>query len=269
MPSIDVDGYRKTFEQQLKKSKPSTRTGGDLASQVAGHIGVASDREAPVADRLASLRALAGLEFLGPRFSPFRADYVAALRELATDSRATVRRSALESLALRKDPEGRTLLIRGLERPADALVSEAVALQYLGHDDHGDVVPLARKVYRRASGAARQEALRILATDPGSATLLKRLMADKEERSSIRRLSASALRDLDPDAFEKTARKIVADDGEFNEIRSTVLTALSQQAPDRPADLKLIERVKVLNKRTRSPAMRSSSALFLDAHDTS
>lgn len=270
MPAIDVDEYRKAYEQRLKKAAVTTAEAAepaddDLAAEVTNLIEVASNRKAPLVERVSALRKLGGLEFLGPRFSPFNAVYVAALRTLATDPRATLRRAALESLALRKDPEGRELLIRGLEKPADALVPEAIALQYLGHDDHGEIVPLARKVYRRSKGAAREEALRILATDPESEPTFKRLLNDKKEVSSIRRLSASALQDLNPAAFEKAARRIVVDDSEFNEIRSTSLTALSQQA-DSPADSKLVEQVEALHQRARSPAVKSSSARFLDAH---
>ena len=271
MATIDVDAYRKKYERELKKkARPSARraikpAADDPTAQVPDLIAVASDRTAPVKKRLSALRTLGELEFLGPRFSPFQADYVALLRALAVDPRATVRRAALERLAFRKDPEGRELLIRGLEKPAEALVPEAVALQFLGHDDHGEIVPLARKVYRRATGAAREEALRILATDPGSEPMLKRLLKDKTEVSRIRRLSASALQDLNPDAFEKAARRIVTDDDEFNEIRSTSLAALSRQAPDVRADAKFVNQVAAIHARTRSPRMKASSSRLLDA----
>lgn len=273
MAATDVDEYRKKYQQELNQARPGAAPAAepaadDLAAQVADLMGAARDRKSPVEQRLSALRALGELEFLGPRFSPFQADYVALLRALAVDPRATVRRAALERLALRKDPEGRDLLIAGLENPADALVPEAVALQFLGHDDHGEIVPLARKVYRRATGAAREEALRILASDPGSESMLKRLLKDKSEVSSIRRVSASGLQNLNPDAFEKAARQIVADDDEFNEIRSTSLAALSRQAPDVHADAKFVEQVASLHARTRSPAMKSSSSRLLDALDT-
>ena len=273
MPAINVADYRKHYEQQLSQVTPAAAKGADaapdhddLAETFARLVAAASDRGAPVDRRVSALQELAALEFLGPRFSPFKVEYVATLRTLATDRRATVRRSALESLALRKDPEGRALLVRGLEKPAEALVPEAIALQFLSHDDHGEVVPLVRRVYRRSKGAARAEALRILANDPESEALLKRLMTDKSEKSGIRRLSASALQHLNPDTFEKAARRIVADDSEFNEIRSTSLTALSQRASDRPANAQLVEQVTALHKSARSPALKASSARFLDAH---
>ena len=87
---------------------------------------------------------------------------------------------------------------QGLQNPEEALVSEAKAIQFLGYDDHAELVPLARQVYQRSTGAAREEALRALATDPQSEKLLTRLLKDKSERSSIRRISASGLQSLNP-----------------------------------------------------------------------
>jgi hypothetical protein len=292
MAAIDVDEYRKRYQRSVEAATPkgrprgssttgrSGRTGlaaaadtaagpGDIGTQVQGLLATALDRTHPVDDRLAAIQALSALEFQGPRFSPYQAEYVDALRTLATDPRATVRRSALEQLAFRQDPYARDLLTHGLEKPADALVPEAVALQYLGHDGHGDAVPIARKVYRRATGAAREEALRILATDPKSEAMLERLMKDKDEKSAIRRLSAAALQELNPERFDRAARRIVADDDEFNEIRSTSLTGLAMQAPaDAPAaDDTFVQTVAELHKSTRSPAVKASTTNFLRASD--
>ncbi|HKY14919.1 MAG TPA: hypothetical protein VJM33_08325 [Microthrixaceae bacterium] len=287
MPAIDVDEYRNRYEQELERTRTqSTRTKGarsytdgepgdfiavddardDLGPRVAQLLAVATDRDRKIDDRLDALQALSALEFLGARFSPYRAEWVSTLRTLAEDPRATVRRSALEQLALRQDPHARELLLTGLDKPASALVPDAVALQFLGHDGHGDAVPAARKVYRRSKGAAREEALRILATDPGSAAMLERLMKDKSEKSSVRRISAAALQDLDPSRFEKAARRVVADDDDFNEIRSTSLTglALRRTAESAPDDA-LVQTVTKLHSSSRSPAVKASASRFLAA----
>ena len=71
------------------------------------------NREEPVAVRMAALQALAALDFLGPRFAPFRADYKQALRDVATDPEPELRESALELLAIDKDPYAQELLVRG------------------------------------------------------------------------------------------------------------------------------------------------------------
>lgn len=281
MPAIDVDEYRKQLELKLGAAEPAKASRAlamaadpvaagaeddELAARVNDLIARAAARKSKVAERLDALAGLGSLEFLGPQFSPFQAEYTRLLRKLSIDPRATIRRRALERLALRQDPDARDLLIRGLEDPKSALVPEAVALQFLGHDDHGDVVPLAHRVFERASGQAREEALRILATDPSSESLLARLMTDKDEFSSVRRLSATALQELSPETFGTTARQIVVDDDDFNEIRSTALTALSLQTPVHAVDADLVNRVAELRDRSRSPRLKASSKRFLDTH---
>jgi hypothetical protein len=288
---MDVERYRKRYEAELAKasapkrsraaapaarSTPAARAEAlraapldeeNLADQVGELFATVLDRKEPVAVRLAALQALGAFDFLGAKFDPFRADYKEALRQLATDPRRSIRERALERLAVDKDPYAQDLLTRGLEQPEEALVSEARAMQFLAYDDHAELAPLARKVYKRASGVAREEAVRVLATDPGSEKLLARLMKDKEEKSSIRRISAAGLQSLNPDAFERAARKIVADDDDYNEIRATSLAALAhgRETRDTPADPKFAETVQAVAKKTRSTALRSSSKRYLRA----
>lgn len=292
---MDIERYRKRYESELAKAaapkrqravtraSKATATGKasaaaraaaikaapvdaeDLATRVPELLATLRDRKEATSVRAAALQVLGALDFLGPRFSPFRADYKQALREIATDPRATLRESAIELLAIGKDPYAQELLVRGLERPEEAVVSEARALQFLGYDDHADHAPLARKVYNRATGAAREEALRMLATDPTSERLFTRLLKDKSEKSNIRRISASGLQSLNPGAFERAARRIVADDDDYNEIRATSLAALAhgREARDKPADPKFVDTVQKLTDSTRSTALRSSSRRYL------
>lgn len=291
---MDVPEYRKRYEAELAKAaqpkargraarraltaqkRPSAAARAkaiaaaplqeeSLAEQVAELLATLSNREEPRTVRMAALQALGALDFLGPRFAPFRADYKQALREVATDPERELRESAIELLAIDKDPYAQELLVRGLKQPEDALVPDAKAIQFLGYDDHGEIIPLVRQVYKRAKGPAREEALRVLATDPRSERLFTRLLKDKSEMRSIRRLSASGLQSLNPEAFERTARRIVADESEDNDIRATSLSALAhgREAREKPADPKLVETVQKLSEKTRSPAMRSSIQRFL------
>jgi hypothetical protein len=289
---VDVDQYRKRYEAELAKAAPPKKRGRalaadepaspaaranaikaaplereDLAARVTELLAILRDRNEPLTVRLAALKTLGALDFLGPRFAPFRADYKQALRDVATDPQRKLRESALERLAMDKDPYAQELLVRGLNEPKEALVSEAKALQFLGYDDHADIVPLARRVYDRATGAAREEALRVLATDPQSEKLFARLLKDKSEKSSIRLISVSGLQSLNPEAFERAARRIVADDSDFNEIRATSLAALAhgREAREKPADPKFVDTVQKLGEKTRSPAMRSSIRRYLQS----
>jgi hypothetical protein len=288
-----VDRYRKQIEAELAKATaeaPTRRrarpTAADtpkdararadaittapldlerLADRVAELLATLRDRKEAATVRMTALQALGALDFLGPRFDPYRAEYLQALRELTADSSSRLRERALELLAIKKDPYAQTLLVHSLEKPDEAVVSEARAMQFLAYDDHAELAPLARRVYKRSTGAAREEALRVLATDPSSVKLLTRLLRDKSETSSIRSISASGLQSLDPEAFERSARRIVADESDFNEIRATSLAALAhgRETHDRPPDPKFVETVEKLTAQTRSSALRASSRRFL------
>ena len=271
---MDVAKYRERYEARLAKAttrmEESTATPfgqQNLEEQVPDLLATLRTRDKSVADRAAALEALAALDFLGPRFAPFRADYKEALRDVATDQPRELRAEALELLAIHKDPYAQELLVQGLQEPKNALVPEAKAIQLLGYDDHAEVVPLVREVYERTTGPAREEALRVLATDPDSEQLLARLLKDKSEKRSIRQLSASGLQSLNPEAFDKTARKIVADEDDYNDIRATALAALAhgREARETPVDQKLVETVQQVGESTRSPSIRSAARRFLQS----
>jgi hypothetical protein len=271
---MDVAKYRERYEAQLAKAAAGAEESmaapaeeQDLEPQVADLLATLRNRDAPVDDRTAALESLAALDFLGPRFAPFRAGYKEALRDVATDKSPELRVRALELLAIGRDPYAQELLVQGLQTPEDALVPEAKAIQLLGYDDHAEVMPLVREVYERATGAAREEALRVLATDPESEQLFARLLKDKSEKRSIRELSASGLQSLNPDAFDKTARKIVADDDDYNDIRATAIAALAhgREARETPLDPKLVETVQKVRDSTRSRSIRSAAGRFLQS----
>jgi hypothetical protein len=247
-----------------KAEKTAQREHDELAALVAELLAALLDRKQSVTARMEALQGLAALDFLGPRFDPFRADYKQALRTLATDPSAALRERSLDLLALQKDPWAQDLLVKGLRQPDEAAVSDARAIQFLGYDDHhADVVPLARELVKRSTGPAREEALRVLGSDPQSEPLFRRLMKDKSEKSSVRQLSASGLQSLNPELFEKEARKVVTDDSDYNEIRATSLSALAHGRPPGapPPDPKFVQQVESIT--TRSPAVRASIDAYL------
>jgi hypothetical protein len=246
--------------------KTAQREHDELEADVAELLAALGNGKLPVTDRMNALQDLAALDFLGPRFDPFRVDYRQALRDVATGRSAKLRDRALELLALVKDPWAQDLLVKGLKQPEAAPVSEARAIQFLGYDDHhAEVVPLARQMVKQSTGYAREEALRVLGSDPNSEPLFTRLLKDKSEKSSVRQLSASGLQSLNPEAFEKEARKIITDDSDYNEIRATSLTALTHGRPrgSPPPDPKFVD--KVQNITTRSPRVRASIQNYVRA----
>jgi hypothetical protein len=168
-------------------------------------------------------------------------------------------------LAIEKDPEAQALLIKGLEDESAALVPPAVALQFLSYDDHGSYAPTVRKLVERTTDEqVRQEGLRLLATDPKSEKMFQGLLADKGEKSGVRRLSAVALQQMNPAKFEKVARAIVDDDDDFDEIRATSLSALThvREFAKSRSDATLAAKADELKTGSKG-ALKSAAAQFL------
>lgn len=220
----------------------------------------------PTQVREAALTALKAASFLGPRFAPFRAEYMQVLRDVAIDAEPSLREDALEVLAMEKDAYGQELLLRGLRDPAQALVPPAKAIQLLGYDVHAEFAPVVRDLLRKASDTAtREEAVRLLAADPGSKALIEDLLTDRSQSGSVRALSATALQMLDPQSFEAAARKIVADDNEDDDLRATCLGALTHVGDDQQTreDAEFLRRVETLESTTPSETLRASAARFV------
>jgi hypothetical protein len=180
-------------------------------------------------ERLNALRLLKAASFGNAGFDACRPAFLAALRKAASEGDEALRRAALDILANHKDDSARALLIEGLRDETKALVPPAVALGLLARDDHGSAIAFARRFLESDSGRhVKEQAVRLLAADPGSHDLLARLMRDKEQFREVRRASAVALRGLNPDAFVAHARDILADGSDFKEIRATLRGAFER-----------------------------------------
>jgi hypothetical protein len=135
----------------------------------------------------------------------------------------------LDILAGKGDDFARQKLTEGLRGIGEALVSPAVALGLLARDDHASVRDIAHRFLEGNHDAhTKAQAVRLLGSDPAETLTLLRLMQDKSEFREVRRASAVALRALDPDAFVRNARSILADHSDFQDIRKTVSGALAR-----------------------------------------
>ncbi|QND65438.1 hypothetical protein HB777_17035 [Mesorhizobium loti] len=239
---MNVKEYRRQVEAELNAKAASNARVSDFSAKVVVGADTPDIRAAvsgenwdeaikqladPKLDEEARLVALQFLQagtFLGARFAPYRAKYLAALRTAATSADdAELRHSALDILANLKDDFARQKLMDGLQGAGTALVSPAVALGLLARDDHGSISTLARDLLKSSTDVhTREQAARVLGSDPSAKNLLSELMTDKTEFSAVRRASAVALRNLDPGEFETNARSILADHGDFGEIKATV-----------------------------------------------
>lgn len=272
---MDVRQYRRQYEAELAAHTATARTASRLGGAPESGPGdrvqhllatLRNDKESASA-RLAALDGLKAAQFLAARFAPYHADFLAALREVArpgTDPELC--EAALETLALEKDSYAQDVLRRGLTDPKAALVSPAKALQFLSHDDHSGAVELARDIFQRTTDlGTKEEALRVLASDPKSADLLTGLIKDKSQPRSIRALSATGLNFLSPEKFVEAARAIAPDDHDYDDIRATVIGALANLADGGhvPKDQSFVQRVQEIGAKTASANVRSAVGRFM------
>ena len=226
---------------------------------------VLTNRTDPAGLRLAALRVLQELSFSSGLFQTRRADYLAALREVVSDADAGLREPALEILALKKDEYAQRILLNGLRTPSEALVPPEKAIQMLGYDVHAEHYPILRELLANPpNAAAKEEAVRALAGDPGSQQLLADLLTDKAEGLEVRKLSALALGALAPEAFARHAKRIVADDDDEDDL-PTVLTSLTSSGDQKALrdDAEFQQHVERLRARSSSGAAGRAAASFL------
>jgi hypothetical protein len=218
--------------------------------------------------RLAALRTLRTTAFLGEKFAPFRADFLEALRHLTQPGiDPQLCKDALSFLAAEKDATAQDQLRRGLQEPSSALVSPATALQLLGFDDHANLAEIATQVFHKAADdlAAKEAALRLLATDAKSQDLFANLLQDKSQPRSLRALSATGLNFLNPQKFAELAENIVKDHSDFEDIRASALgalvnTPLHQVVRDNAG---FLDEVKNLSAQTPFDNLRAAAGRFL------
>jgi hypothetical protein len=227
-------------------------------------IGLLGDSAGPAVLRLAALRVLQQSSFSGPAFYQKRPEFLAALRAVIDDQDASLRQEALEILAQNYDEYVQRRLLEGLEDSSQALVSPEKAIQLLGYDIHAEHYPILRDIVQNPpSPEAKEEAVRLLATDPTSKELLTSLLKDKDERREVRNASAAALKSLAPEEFEEQAKEIVLDDDEYDDIRATAINALTLFADQEALDPELIGRVEQLSEEAPSEKVERTANRFL------
>lgn len=240
------------------------------AGDIGAMIATLRDPAADPAARLNAIDAIGAARFMGPQFAPYEEQYRDALRQVATDPNEQVRRRALEVLALEGDGFARDLLVESLRGPDQTLVSDAKAIQLLGHDAHGDYAPLVRDMIERGvDDAALAEGLRLLASDPASAEMFQTLLSDRSAPRFVRKLAAKGLQVVKPEAFEAAAREIVADDDEDDDLRAAILSALGHagdQAAAR-ADPDFAARVGEVAESTPSENLRETAQQFIKSSE--
>lgn len=214
--------------------------------------------------RLAALRQLGSAEFQPAAFAPFHADYVAVLRDLATDADKAIRVAALERLTSAGDREAQKLLLEGLQKPRKALVPRAKAVQLLARDDHGAGLGIFRDLAATATGKVRDEALRALAGDTRSASMFEAIAADKAEKPAVRQIATVNLKNVSKTRFTKLARKLALDDRDDDQVRAAAISAIAhtKDVADKFASPRFTKALKAAGLSSRSRALKSSIDRF-------
>lgn len=275
---MDVKDYRKAYEAELATEAPSDATSpltealgpanhAELSEKIPALLATLRDAAQSIAVRLAALKALSACRFLGEEFAPYRVDFLNTLRQILHGGDPQLYGRALAILAAEKDSATQDLLRRGLQQPHSATVPAATALHLLGFDDHADIAELAREVFHKAKDdlAAKEAALRVLATDAKSQDLFASLLTDKSQPRSLRALSATGLNVLNPQKFAELAESIVKDHGDFEDIRASALgalvnTPLHQAIRDKSG---FLDEVKNLSAQTPLGNLRAAAGRFL------
>jgi hypothetical protein len=220
---------KKTVQERiaaLGQAPLAVSGGGDNLESI---MGVLRDTSEPIEVRLAAFQALQAASFSVVAFQSCQADYRATLRKVAEDANPELRQRVLGALAREKDAFAQKKLLEGLQNPEKALVPPEKALQLLGYDEHAGAYKAARAIVDNPPNPeAKREALRLLAADPTAKSIFQKVLLDKNELRENRQISASALHALDPEKMQALARNIVLDSSDYDDIKATSLTALTQ-----------------------------------------
>lgn len=220
---------RKAVPERVAALAQVPLASGEGGRKLEAIMNVLNDAGEPTAVRMAAMQSLQAASFSVAAFESNRGQYRAALRKVAQDKDPELRQRALSILARQKDGFAQKRLLEGLENPEKAAVPPEKALQLLAYDAHTDAYKQARTILNNPpTPAAKHAALRLLATDAAAVPLFERILLDKNELKENRQISASALHALNPDKMQERARQILLDGGDYDDIKATSLTALSQ-----------------------------------------
>jgi len=244
---MDINDYRRKIEKSVAKAEAAAASKSSSRSRSADPQGIVANKKTPaktrvealgratqaegpdavpatalgrLADarespdvRLAAIKLLQQKQFFSSVAAEWRPAFVDALRAAVKDRK--VRPAALEVLSLFKDRATQEQLLEGIRKPAKALVPLNEALRLLSTDVHADVVDAAKKVtdtpQLRKNKDAFVQAVRILASDPASLGKLQEVVANDAYAMDARRVAATAMSHLSPEALrEETPQGVAA-----------------------------------------------------------
>jgi len=213
---MSIKDYRRQLEQQVTEEgaqveleavpgSPAEALGRQVRDEDprTAHIEplarLADPNEAPEV-RLVALGLLKLLSFSSPTFPEWRPMFFEALRRALSEPE--LRAAALEVLTQSRDRFAQEKLLEGLRDPGQALVPPDQALRLLSSDPHADVRDVARSVAAEPPDEETLlQAMKVLAGDPRSVEGFKSMLADSSQSLPVRKMAATALNNLAPEAL--------------------------------------------------------------------
>jgi hypothetical protein len=259
----DSDATDEAFTAALRAMSLEVDDHPELIDALLVYLG---DAGSPPVRRLAVLNLLQEISFRMVGYPAKRPEYLAVLRSIIEDPDSQLRRVAIGILAREKDDYVQRRLVDGLEGKSKALVPAAKAIQFLAYDVHSEYFPIAKRIVEKPPNrGAKVEAVRLLAADPSAKDLLIGILGDRTEKPEVKMAAAVALQSLDPEEFERQARRIVLDDDEDDQLRALSLNALTYfgNPAAQSEDDELARRVESLNSESRSRSVKKAAAGYL------
>lgn len=220
------------------------------------------DPKQPEDLRLAALQTFRRATFATRATADWRPTYLDTLRRVAQTENNAVSMRAREILAQEGDAWALETMQQGLRQSEEAEAPQLQAVQYLTAEDHGDHFDALRNLARKnRSQRVREEAIRGLASDPGSRDLLLDLLSNPKERTSIRQAALLSLRILDPDAYREQASRIIENAEENDTLRAASITTLRLDRD--PGDSTLTPTIKKIEEESSSQVLRKAAHLYL------
>ena len=210
--AVALEGVKSGARERARALAAMPLTQDNLDERIPQLLSVLAKKSEAVSVRLAALSALSTAAFTGLSYQAHRPQVIDVLRTVATDRSPTLRAAALERLALENDDYARDVLTESLTSSGPDVVPPAKAIQLLGLDDHGEAVSLVRRLFDTLDDDAKEEAVRVLASDPNAkgTFCLRSWQTGRLARESGER-ARPGLQALDPTAFLGTAAQVVAD----------------------------------------------------------
>lgn len=230
----DGDQEERLRAASLKGLVARVSTDEELMAEVIKIIG---ESKSPTALKHAALTVMQTASIGSPIYQSQRAAYFDAMRGLIEHDDAPVRTSAQEYLALEGDEYLQRRLLEGINEPTKKIAEPEVAVQLLSYDLHADHFPILRKLVENPPNErSKKEALRNLAADTSAKELLLKTLKDGKESREIREVCMAALQAQNAPELASYAKEVILTEAEDDELRATMLNALSYISGAEPLD---------------------------------